>query len=247
GAGRPEGRGRPGRPIARRPSRPARSGRGWARAPTSGPAGAAPPPAGARHRRPPPTRRPAGRPARPARGPRRAPGPRATRGPGSRTSWRWPARRAGRARPARPPPGCRAGCPGSETQGALELVDPGGLLPGELLVVAPEVTVGGRLAVDGPAQVEVAQDGGRAQVEPVGDGRGDPRRVDGLGAERLDQERHGPGHADGVGHLDLGPPRGPGGHEVLGYPAGGVGGRAVDLGRVLARERPAAVAGGAAV
>ena len=71
--------------------------------------------------------------------------------------------------------------------------------------------------------------------------------IDRLGAERLDQERHGLGDADGVGHLDLAAGGGAGGDDVLGHPAGGVGGRAVDLGRVLAGEGAAAVAGGAAV
>src|SRR3546814_19647933 len=38
-----------------------------------------------------------------------------------------------------------------------------------------------------------------------------------------------------------------GGHHVLGHVAGRVGGRTVDLGRVFARERAAAVRAGAAV
>ena len=76
---------------------------------------------------------------------------------------------------------------------------------------------------------------------------GDLQRVDRLGAERLDHDRHRVGHADGVGDLDLAAAGRAGGDDVLGHPAGGVGGRAVDLGRVLAREGAAAVAGGAAV
>ena len=72
-------------------------------------------------------------------------------------------------------------------------------------------------------------------------------RVDGLGAERLDQHRHRLGDADGVRHLHLAPPGGAGRHDVLGDPPGGVRGRPIDLGRVLARERPATVAGRAAV
>ena len=52
---------------------------------------------------------------------------------------------------------------------------------------------------------------------------------------------------DGVGHLDLATLRRTGGDDVLGHPASGVGGRAVDLRRVLAREGTAAVAGHAAV
>ena len=78
-------------------------------------------------------------------------------------------------------------------------------------------------------------------------GLGDLGGVDRVGAERLDQERDRVGHADGVGDLDLAAPGGAGGDHVLGHPAGGVGGGAVDLGRVLAREGAAAVAGHAAV
>ena len=72
-------------------------------------------------------------------------------------------------------------------------------------------------------------------------------RVHGLGAEGLDHERHGAGHADGVRHLDLAAPGRAGGHHVLGHPARRVGGGAVDLGGVLPREGPTAVAGHAAV
>ena len=79
------------------------------------------------------------------------------------------------------------------------------------------------------------------------DGGVDLGRVDGLGAEGLDQDRDRVGHADGVGDLDLAAAGGAGGDHVLGDPAGGVGGRAVDLGRVLAGEGAAAVAGHAAV
>ena len=53
--------------------------------------------------------------------------------------------------------------------------------------------------------------------------------------------------ADRVGDLHLGAVGQAGGDDVLGDPARGVGGRAVDLRRVLAGERAAAVAGHAAV
>ena len=53
--------------------------------------------------------------------------------------------------------------------------------------------------------------------------------------------------ADRVGDLDLAAVGEPGGDDVLRHVARRVGGRAVDLRRVLARERAAAVAGGAAV
>ena len=68
-----------------------------------------------------------------------------------------------------------------------------------------------------------------------------------LGAERLDHHPHRVRDADRVGDLDLGAVGEPGGDDVLGHVAGRVGGRAVDLGGVLAAERAAAVAGHAAV
>ena len=68
-----------------------------------------------------------------------------------------------------------------------------------------------------------------------------------LGAEAVDLERDRVRDADRVGDLELAAAGEPGGDDVLRDVAGGVGGRAVDLGRILAGERAAAVAGGAAV
>src|SRR5262249_33192709 len=67
---------------------------------------------------------------------------------------------------------------------------------------------------------------------------GDLRR-----AEGLDRNRDRPGDADRVGQLDLAALGQAGGDDILGDVAGGVGGRAVDLGRIFAREGTAAVAG----
>ena len=66
-------------------------------------------------------------------------------------------------------------------------------------------------------------------------------------AERLDHDRHRVRDADRVRDLRLAPLGEPGGDDVLRDLAHRVRGRAVDLGRVLARERAAAVAGHAAV
>ena len=66
-------------------------------------------------------------------------------------------------------------------------------------------------------------------------------------AERLDHDRHRVRDTDRVRDLHLAPLREPGGDDVLRDLAHRVRGRAVDLGRVLARERAAAVAGHAAV
>ena len=67
------------------------------------------------------------------------------------------------------------------------------------------------------------------------------------GAEGLDEQADRLGLADRVGDLDLAARGEAGGDDVLGDPAHRVRGRAVDLGRVLAGEGAAAVAGHAAV
>ena len=68
-----------------------------------------------------------------------------------------------------------------------------------------------------------------------------------LGAERLDLDRERMRDPDRVGDLDLAAVGEARGDDVLRDVAGGVGGRAVDLGRVLAGEGAAAVAGRPAV
>jgi hypothetical protein len=112
---------------------------------------------------------------------------------------------------------------------------------------AAEVAVRGRLRVDRAPEVEVAQDRAGAQVEVLTDELLDARERDPLGAEALDLDRDGVRDADRVGDLQLAAVGEAGGDDVLGRVTRRVGGRAVDLGRVLAGESPAAVAGGAAV
>ncbi len=74
-----------------------------------------------------------------------------------------------------------------------------------------------------------------------------PLVVDLAGAVGVDQDAHRLGNADGIGQLDLAAIGQSGGDDVLGDVPGHVGGAAVDLGRVLAAERPAAVPRPAAV
>src|SRR5207244_11460492 len=100
----------------------------------------------------------------------------------------------------RAPPRRKTG--GSEAERPLDVVQLGSGLPSELLAGPAEVAVGRRAPVDGAAQVEVADDGGGAEVEDLFDHGRDVEGVDSLGAEGLDHDRHGPGHADGVGDLD---------------------------------------------
>src|SRR3712207_86736 len=80
---------------------------------------------------------------------------------------------------------------GSEAERGLQLVDAVGVLPRELVARPPEVAVGRGGLVLRLAQVEVADDRGRPQVEDLGDRPLDRRLVDLLGAEGLDEHRHG--------------------------------------------------------
>ncbi len=110
-----------------------------------------------------------------------------------------------------------------------------------------EVAVGRGRLVHRVEQVEHLGDRVRAQVEVLADQLHDLLVADLAGAEGVDRDRGRLGHADGVGNLDLATLGEAGGDDVLRHVAAGVGGGAVDLGRVLAGERAAAVAGHAAV
>ena len=121
------------------------------------------------------------------------------------------------------------------------------MLPREVRVATPEVAVGRGLLEDRAAQVEVTPDGRGTEVEHGIDGIGDLHRIDRMRAKRLDEQRHRSGDADRIGNLDLTTLGRARGNDVLRHPTRGVGGGAIDLRRVLARERAAAVAGRAAV
>ena len=109
------------------------------------------------------------------------------------------------------------------------------------------MAVGSSLAIDRAAQVQVTDDGAGAQVEVFLDELADLLIGDLAGVEGLDVNRQRVGHADGIGHLDLAAVRQPGGDHILGSPAGGIGGRTIDLGGVLAREGTAAMPAHAAI
>ena len=129
------------------------------------------------------------------------------------------------------------GEPGSFTQRVRAV----GALPREVVVVPAEVAVCSGFRVDRTPQVEVAKDRRRTQVEMLAHERLDLRHGDRLRPERLDEHRERMRDADRVRDLDLAALREPGRDDVLRDPARGVRGRAVDLRRILARERAAAV------
>src|SRR6185436_9939687 len=105
---------------------------------------------------------------------------------------------------------------------------------------------GGAL-VDRLFQAERPDDARRLEIEDVADRLADLRVVDVAGAERVDEDRHGLGDADRVGELDLALRGELRGDDVLRDVARDVRGAPVDLRRVLARERAAAVPTVAAV
>ena len=107
---------------------------------------------------------------------------------------------------------------------------------------------------DGVLEAEAFDDGGGAQVEHLRNARCYP----GIGVLALvsadcgcpvgiHEYAHRPGHADRIGHLHQTFLRDSRSNEVLGDVSCGVGCRAVDLGRILARERSAAVGSASAV
>ena len=103
------------------------------------------------------------------------------------------------------------------------------------------------LRVDGAAQVQLVDDVGRLEAEHAVDRAQDARRRHRLGVERVEVHADRIGVADGVGELQLAACGEAGRHDVLRHPAAHVGGAAVDLRRILARERAAAVPAHAAV
>src|SRR5262249_37173832 len=104
-----------------------------------------------------------------------------------------------------------------------------GALPGEVVVLAAEVAVGGGLLVDRAVELQRLAEGAGAQVEVLVDELLDLPAADLLGAEGLDHDRDRVRDADRVGDLDLGALGQAGRDDVLGDVASGVGGRAVDL------------------
>ena len=108
---------------------------------------------------------------------------------------------------------------------------------------ATKVTVGCRLLVDRPPQVQRLDDTGRAQVEVLVDQFQDFLVRNFAGAVGFDHQADRFGDPDGVADLQLYPVGQTSRDDVLGNIADGVSGRAVNLRRVFAAERAATVPG----
>ena len=126
----------------------------------------------------------------------------------------------------------------------------GGLIrsfPGELRLGAPEVSVGGRFLINGPAEVQALDDALGCQGEVLADEFGQLGRADLSGPESVDENADRLSYTDRVRQLNfrlVGQPRS---HDVLGDIARNVSSRAIDLCRVLAAEGAATVPSGAAI
>ena len=135
---------------------------------------------------------------------------------------------------------------------SLQIFDQIRPLPGEEVALrgTTEVTVGRGLAIDRLVQAQMRSNtsgGHTAELVDPADRRLDRRVGNHTGTMRVDIERKRVADPNGVGQLDGAALRQPGRDDVLGKVARDVGGRAVDLGRILARESTAAMRRGAAV
>mmetsp|Transcript_105698 Transcript_105698/g.227848 ORF Transcript_105698/g.227848 Transcript_105698/m.227848 type:complete len:405 (-) Transcript_105698:20-1234(-) len=124
-------------------------------------------------------------------------------------------------------------------------------LPGEVRVVAAKVAIGSGLLHDRASQVEVTDDAAGAEVEVALDNLADlvVRLTRALHASAIgvDEDRQGVVHTDRIGQLHKHSVAEAGGDHRLSSPAGGIGGRAIHLGGVLAREGTTSVSAPATI
>src|SRR5262245_19555989 len=117
-------------------------------------------------------------------------------------------------------------------------------LPGKSAVIVrlpAEMAVGRGALIDRPTEPEMLPDAAWAQIHYAPERLLELGFADIAGAVQIDIERKRLRHADGVAHLQRAAVGEPRRHHVLGEIARGIGRRAVDLGRILAREGAAAM------
>ena len=129
----------------------------------------------------------------------------------------------------------------SGSDSGLERVDAVGLFPCNIEVSASHVTVRRELPVNRTAQVEIADDGTRTQVEDLLHCGFEHFVVDNAGAEGVNQDGNRLCHANGIGELDLALVCEASCDDVFGDITCSISSRTVNLGRVLAGECTAAV------
>src|SRR5260370_4554330 len=115
-------------------------------------------------------------------------------------------------------------------------------LPGKRRLAAAKMPVSSRWTIDGPSQVQTLDDAARRELKHGANQIGHLFVRDRTGVEGVDHNRDRLGYSDRVGELHLGAAGESGRDQILGHVAGHVAGRAVHLGRILARKRSAAMA-----
>jgi len=113
-------------------------------------------------------------------------------------------------------------------------------LPGEIRIVASEVSVGGSLAHHGATELEVADNAARAKVEVLANylTKLSISLATSLlsSAIAVNKDRKGVGDTDGITELDKSALAESSVDKTLGDPTSGIGSRPIDLGGVLSRE-----------
>ena len=136
-----------------------------------------------------------------------------------------------------------------EAEGVAQRLGHIDALPREQSVVriAAEMPVGGGRLIDRTLQVERLDDAGGAEIEQLAQGRGEFVLGHDAGVESIDQDRDRLGDADRVGDLDFAFGRESLRDHVFRDVTRHVARRAIDLARILARKRAAAMTAVAAV
>src|ERR1700722_12477887 len=109
------------------------------------------------------------------------------------------------------------------------------------------MSVGGGRAINRALEIERFDYAGGAEIEHLAQGCGELLLGNDSGVESIDQQRDGLGHADRVCHLYFAFAGESGRDHIFRDVTGHVAGRAIDLARVLARERASAMTAVAAV
>ena len=109
------------------------------------------------------------------------------------------------------------------------------------------MTVSRSPRIDRPVQLQMLANAARLQAHHLGQTFLELRLVDFARVVQIDIERHRIGNADRIGNLNCAALRQPRRHHILRQIARAISGRAVDLRRILAGERAAAVRRRAAI
>mmetsp|Transcript_26154 Transcript_26154/g.72136 ORF Transcript_26154/g.72136 Transcript_26154/m.72136 type:complete len:257 (+) Transcript_26154:3690-4460(+) len=110
--------------------------------------------------------------------------------------------------------------------------------PGKIRIISSEMSIGSRLSQNGATQVEVPNDATRSEIKVlIDDGCQIGIRHSFLDRSiRIDKDGQRIGDTNGIRQLNQGSLAQFGSHQGFGNPPGGIGCRAINLGRVFARK-----------